>query len=57
MTEEHINYKYHHSYRVRDNMILLAKNLNLPPEDIKLASVIGLLHDIGRFEQYKRIMR
>ena len=29
-------------------------NLNLEKEDIKLAELIGLLHDIGRFEQLKR---
>ena len=46
-----IYYKYYHSYRVMDNMILLAKNMNLPKKDIELAACIGLLHDIGRFEQ------
>ena len=54
MSNPSINYKYYHSYRVQDNMILLAKNMNLPYKDIELASTIGLLHDIGRFEQYKR---
>ena len=49
-----ISYKYYHSYRVMDNMIVLAKSLNLPYDDIKLAKYIGLLHDIGRFEQFKR---
>lgn len=50
-----LNYKYYHSIRVMDNMELLAKNMNLPYKDIELAKCIGLLHDIGRFEQYKRI--
>ena len=49
-----INYKYYHSYRVMDNMVVLAKSMNLPLCDIELAKCIGLLHDIGRFEQYKR---
>ena len=49
-----IAYKYYHSYRVMDNMIVLAKSMNLPYDDIKLAKYIGLLHDIGRFEQYKK---
>lgn len=31
----------------------LAKNLNLEKEDIELAELIGLLHDIGRFEQVR----
>ena len=52
MSDENINYKYHHSYRVMDNMEILAKSLNLPYCDINLAKCIGLLHDIGRFEQY-----
>lgn len=31
-----------------------AESLNLEKEDIELAELIGLLHDIGRFEQVKR---
>lgn len=49
-----INHKYLHSYRVMDNMAVIAKSMNLTPCDVKLAKYIGLLHDIGRFEQYKR---
>ena len=48
-----INYKYHHSYRVMDNMEKIAKELNLNKEDIELAKCIGILHDIGRFKQFK----
>ena len=53
MTDPDINYKYHHSYRVMDAMELLATKLNLSQRDIELSKVIGLLHDIGRFEQDK----
>ena len=53
MNDPEINYKYHHSYRVMDIMITLAKKLNLSKKDIELSKVIGLLHDIGRFEQDK----
>ena len=49
---EPIKYKYYHSLRVKENMINLAKNLSLPEKDIELASCIGILHDIGRFDQY-----
>ena len=53
MFDPDINYKYYHSYRVMDVMELLAKKLNMNEKDIHLAKVIGLLHDIGRFEQDK----
>ena len=53
MNDPDINYKYYHSYRVMNNMELIATKLNLSKEDIHLAKVIGLLHDIGRFEQDK----
>ena len=43
--------KFHHSYRVMELSKEIATSLNLNNEDIKLASIIGLLHDIGRFEQ------
>ena len=33
----------------------LAKRLGLSKEDITLAKIIGLLHDLGRFEQLKQI--
>ena len=51
--DEDINYKYYHSYRVRDIMIVIAKSMNLPMCDVNLAGYIGLLHDIGRFPQHK----
>lgn len=52
MTDEDINYKYKHSYRVKELIELLSKNLS--EEDKYIASIIGLYHDIGRFEQDKR---
>ena len=53
MSDPDINYKYYHSYRVMNMMELLATKLNLSEKDKYLAKVIGLLHDIGRFEQDK----
>lgn len=47
-----IEYKYNHSYRVMENSIKIANGLKLSDEEVKLATVIGLLHDIGRFKQY-----
>lgn len=47
-----IKLKWEHSYRVMEKSIMLAQSLHLSKEDIYLAKVIGLLHDIGRFEQW-----
>ncbi|MBR2743788.1 MAG: HD domain-containing protein [Clostridia bacterium] len=40
-----------HILRVAEISKNIAESLNLPEEDVKLAELIGLLHDIGRFEQ------
>lgn len=46
------NLKLHHSYRVMDISEKLASELNLSKENIELATLIGLLHDYSRFEQW-----
>ena len=48
-----IKRKYRHSYRVMNLSKRYATLLGFSKEDIELATVIGLLHDIGRFEQLK----
>lgn len=48
-----IKLKYNHSYRVMRLQEKYAKLLNFSDDDIELAKLIGLLHDIGRFEQLK----
>lgn len=53
LNDSNINYKYYHSKRVMQNCISLAKNIGLSIEEVLIAGLIGLLHDIGRFEQYK----
>lgn len=40
-----------HTYHVVENAKKIAMKLNLPEEDIDLAELIALLHDIGRFEE------
>mgnify|MGYP005795677419 CR=1 FL=1 len=49
-----IRLKVEHIERVARTAKKLATKLELEDEDIKLAELIGLLHDIGRFEQLKR---
>ena len=53
MKDKNINLKYGHSYAVSELMGELAFRLDLSKEEIELAKIIGLLHDIGRFEQLK----
>ena len=45
--------KENHTYRVMKKSKEIAEKLNLDEEDIKIAELIGLLHDIGRFEEMK----
>ena len=53
LTNEKIILKKNHSIRVMNLCIKYAKKLGFNDEDVSLAKVIGLLHDIGRFEQLK----
>ena len=46
--------KIAHIFRTAEKARKIAINLNLSEEDIKLAELIGMLHDIGRFEQLKQ---
>ncbi len=49
-----ISLKYNHSFEVMKLMNELASRLDLSDEEIELAKLIGLLHDIGRFEQFRK---
>lgn len=53
LTKEKIILKKNHSIRVMNLCIKYAKKLGFNDEDVSLVKVIGLLHDIGRFEQLK----
>lgn len=50
---ENIDRKIYHSLRVMEISKKIATNMGLENEKIELATLIGLLHDIGRFEQFK----
>ena len=49
-----IRLKIDHTRRVCDNMHLLTDGEGLSPDDSLIASSIALLHDVGRFPQYRR---
>ena len=51
--DKNIDRKIYHSIRVMEVSKDIATRLNLTQEQIEIASIIGLLHDIGRFDQYK----
>ncbi len=54
LMDDNIKLKYNHSYRVMTLSGHYAKELGFDVEAIELAKIIGLLHDFGRFEQYRR---
>lgn len=43
--------KEDHSRRVSDEIVALGSQLNLNADQVRIAEVMGLMHDIGRFEQ------
>ena len=52
LENERIKGKQLHSLRVMEISKQIAEGLGLAQEEIDLATLIGLLHDIARFEQY-----
>ena len=52
--DEKIKLKIDHTYRVSDLCEKIALSLGMNNEDVDIAWLTGLLHDIGRFEQVKR---
>lgn len=51
--EEGVRLKYAHSLRVSGLCEQIALSLDLSQADVDLAWLIGVLHDIGRFEQLR----
>jgi len=54
MDDTKIKLKYYHSYRVMQLCREIAESEKLNEEDTYLATVIGLLHDYARFEQWDK---
>lgn len=52
--DDKVRLKIVHTYGVVECSRQIAKRMGLSGEDAALAQIIGLLHDIGRFEQVKR---
>jgi len=49
-----LRHKYSHSRRVADEMAGLAADLGLPEGEVRMARTLGLLHDVGRFTQFRQ---
>lgn len=54
LTNDKIKGKQGHSLRVMEISKQIAEGLKLNQEEIEIATLIGLLHDIARFEQYTK---
>lgn len=52
--DENIILKRDHTERVCQEALYIARGLNLPENDVRLAEVMALFHDVGRFEQYAK---
>ena len=49
-----VQLKYAHSIRVSENCRVIGESLGLSQSDVDLTWAMGLLHDIGRFEQLRQ---
>ncbi|MBN2034667.1 MAG: HD domain-containing protein [Deltaproteobacteria bacterium] len=54
IVQENLDLKREHTWRVCEAIRDIGWSLDLSKEDLCLAEASGLLHDIGRFEQYRR---
>jgi hypothetical protein len=52
--QKHFQIKKSHTYRVVRNMKTIAAMSGFSRNDVEMAMIIGLLHDIARFEQFAR---
>lgn len=53
-SDEKIKLKIDHTYRVAGLCQRIAESLGLSESDVDIAWLLGMLHDIGRFEQIRR---
>jgi len=48
-----LNVKEGHTMRVCENTVMIGKKLGMSKHDLTIAETTALLHDLGRFKQYK----
>jgi len=53
VVNQNIELKEKHTLEVSKHAVNIAKSLNLTEEEVNTAEIIGLFHDIGRFEQFR----
>lgn len=54
IVNQNIELKEIHTLKVANHAANIAKSLNLSEEEVDIAEIIGLFHDIGRFEQFRK---
>jgi putative nucleotidyltransferase with HDIG domain len=54
VVQENIELKKDHTLRVRDAIMDIGASIGLVGDELALAEICALLHDIGRFEQYRK---
>jgi putative nucleotidyltransferase with HDIG domain len=52
--QRNMDLKFEHTRRVCENILDIGRSLELSPGDLLIAEAAALLHDIGRFEQYRQ---
>jgi hypothetical protein len=50
--QQNIDLKKDHTLRVCEEILYIGKQLGLTDDELRLAEIIALLRDVGRFEQY-----
>ena len=52
--QKNMDLKSLHTRRVCENILDIGRSLDLSPPDLMVSEICALLHDIGRFEQYRQ---
>ena len=54
IVQENVDLKKDHTLKVCETILDIGGSLDLSRDDLCIAEAAALLHDIGRFEQYKK---